>query len=709
MTSIVPSTAAQGGLPPTVDAARAVGRQLALETRTAEMSAGPCHVETLVLTGLQRLARYGVHAELVRSRPNCVVVRSMPRSGAAGSGERGCVLMTAWLETLPQLAHKVTGSVVEASCATRGSNACIHTLLWQEPAALAPAPDGSTALTAAPSPSPSPAPAPAPAHVPPTATLSPSPSPAHDQRSPGGPAAVGAPSPSPAAPQIPTPPSPAAPQTTAAASPAVPPTPAPQTPEASAPQTPEAPSTAAAASTPSATTGDPSPGSALPVLAGSWVQRANGAFRAAFGALGSRLRDDDVALEDEEEAAAAPGGGHGELERRRPTDGRYTGPERRRPLLAIDAPAPSSAASTALELAGFPDGALEGPVAAERQPSDADVTEEPAARPRARRRGRGRSRRGWLRRRWWMLALAGVMGAGGGYAATAHHAASYSATTVLVVRSGASPSGPGSANDASALAVTDAALLGSDQSVIAQVASDLHLPKATVAKGLDVQAVAGTSLMDLKFSAASSSQAIKGARDVASVLVDGGTADQAIPSGSLAVVSLPTTASSSGKGLKKGLPLGVVLGLMAGAAAVLAAERADRRIDDVDTLSAATDCPVTAVPGGISPIELARSLDRVSDAGTVALVPLRRQQADAAQQLAHELAGARVPVGSGDGGARMTVTRPFAEAPDAVSTGEGPTVLVVGSGERLRVVNEVVARLRLVERQPVWSVLVTGG
>src|ERR1700728_917689 len=60
----------------------------------------------------------------------------------------------------------------------------------------------------------------------------------------------------------------------------------------------------------------------------------------------------------------------------------------------------------------------------------------------------------WFRRRWWLLLLCLIAGTGGGYYARTSQTLAYSASAELAVSSGASGAGPGSANDADALAVT---------------------------------------------------------------------------------------------------------------------------------------------------------------------------------------------------------------------------------------------------------------
>jgi capsular polysaccharide biosynthesis protein len=311
----------------------------------------------------------------------------------------------------------------------------------------------------------------------------------------------------------------------------------------------------------------------------------------------------------------------------------------------------------------------------------------------------------WFRRRGWMLVLGLVAGATGGQLAAAHHTPTYKATATLVVQSGASSNGPGSANDAETLAVTYAALLPSDQAVVAQAATDLGVTPATVSRSLSVQAEAGTALLKVQYSAPSAASAIAGADAVARTVSAAEPPSQAIASGSLAVVSRPRSASSSNPLYKDALLLGAILGLLLGAGAALVAERADRRVDDLESLSDAAGCLVTSLPGGISATEIARSLERVAGAEPVTVVPMRPAQSWAAEHLAQGLSTAWR---HGEGAEQVVVSPAFAESTEVLGEGRGVTLLVVAGGERLRAVNEVVERLRLLGRDPAWSILVTG-
>jgi capsular polysaccharide biosynthesis protein len=308
----------------------------------------------------------------------------------------------------------------------------------------------------------------------------------------------------------------------------------------------------------------------------------------------------------------------------------------------------------------------------------------------------------WARRRGWMVVLGLVAGAAGGYVAGAHHTTSYRATATLVVQSGASVAGPGSANDAQTLAVTYAALLPRDQAVVDRVASDLGVPASTVSRSLGVQAESGTALLQVKYTAPTAARAVAGADAVARAVSSLEPTGRAIAGGSVAVVSVAGTASPSDPLYHYALPLGAILGLFVGAGMVLVAERVDRRVDDPETLGEAASTHASPRPGGLSATELARALDGEVGSGPVAVVPMRPAEASAANHLADELTAAWP---DGQAGPPVTAGLPFAVAPDAVDSAAA-TVLVVGAGERHRAVVEAADRLRLQRRGPVWSVLV---
>jgi capsular polysaccharide biosynthesis protein len=310
----------------------------------------------------------------------------------------------------------------------------------------------------------------------------------------------------------------------------------------------------------------------------------------------------------------------------------------------------------------------------------------------------------WLKRRSWLLLFCVLAGTAGGYVARTLQTPMYSARSVIVVATGAGQQGPGNANDAIALALTDASILPSDQALLRAVGQKIGVPPSEVADHLSASVEAGTSVILVSFDASTPAAAVRGADAVGRVITSRNEKISALPNGSLSLVQLATRATASGLLVTYGLPLGAFLGLLIGLVFAVAIERADPRADDVEDLARATGTAASAYPGPVSLVELEQLLDRASDgAPSVTLVPLSDfemahtivlrtglEAAAAHQSLAIELAG---PVGSMD---------------DRLTRGEGPTVVVARNGARLRSVKACVQRLGLLGRHPVWAVLAVG-
>lgn len=325
--------------------------------------------------------------------------------------------------------------------------------------------------------------------------------------------------------------------------------------------------------------------------------------------------------------------------------------------------------------------------------------------PRATRRDARAHRWPSLRRRAWLLLLGVLAGTGGGAFASMHGAVSYGATAVLEVTGPSVTSAASQAQGAAQLAVTYAALIPSDQALLRHLAARLGSTPSALTHQLDVQAESGTALIEVRFTASSPSSALAGANDVADALTSTGLQGRAVAPGTVTVVSSARTASRSGTLHKYGLPLGVVLGLAVGAGAVVVAERADRRVDDIETLAQVAGCDATCVPGGISCAELARSLAR-SGEGAVTVVPLRPQELGLAGDLAHALEEERrARAGDGGGPQQVGVAQPLTSSSELLGTDGGRTVLVVAPGARAGAVRQAADRLRLVGREPTMAVL----
>jgi|GEM_PF-3411718 len=311
--------------------------------------------------------------------------------------------------------------------------------------------------------------------------------------------------------------------------------------------------------------------------------------------------------------------------------------------------------------------------------------------------------RPWMRRRAWILVAALVAGAAGGHVAAARHAPSYTAEATLVVPAGAGAQGPGDANDAAALAITYATFIPEDRELLRSAARRLGVPSDALTTGVSMSAQTGTSVMVLKYAAPTPGLAIQGAQALALTIVDTPPVGSGVPKGSVDVVRLPATATSTASLQKYALPLGALLGLALGCICVLAAERADPRLDDDLALAEAAGCPATAVPGAIGLPELARAIALQCHGETpIVLVPLTTAEVPAATALADALRGvwprymppAEIEVGSH-----------FEAAVPDLAKGHGSTVLVVRTGTPRRRVSSAAGRLRLLGGSQIWAIL----
>jgi capsular polysaccharide biosynthesis protein len=306
-----------------------------------------------------------------------------------------------------------------------------------------------------------------------------------------------------------------------------------------------------------------------------------------------------------------------------------------------------------------------------------------------------------LIRRSWLLVLALVAGSAGGWFAGVHASASYGAQATLVVQSGAGKTGPGSANDALALATTYSALIPKDQSILSTAAGTLNLSPTAVARNLSVTVENGTSLLLLDYSAPTAAQAVAGADAVARAVASSTPLTAAIAAGSVAIVSTPTSAHKEGMLHKYGIVLGGFLGLVVGLILVLAAERADPRIDDAVAMAGAAGCRAAVVPSDLSFPELARVLSEAGRVkGGLTIVPLAIPDTSPTMELARSLR----PCWPADG-PPVAISPSFSSGVVELTRGTGPTVIVSHQGTKLREVVSAAERLRMMGRAPVWAVL----
>jgi len=313
---------------------------------------------------------------------------------------------------------------------------------------------------------------------------------------------------------------------------------------------------------------------------------------------------------------------------------------------------------------------------------------------------RARFPRGLVRRSW-LLVIALVAGSAGGWFAGTHATTSYGAQATLVVQSGAGKTGPGSANDALALATTYSALIPKDQSILSTASGTLKVAPSTIEKNLTVTVENGTSLLLLSYSAPTAQQAVTGATAVARAVASATPLSPAIAPGSVAIVSVPNSGSKEGMLHKYGIVLGGFIGLVVGLILVLAAERADPRIDDAVGMAGAARCRAAIVPSDLTFPELARVLaDAGREKGRLTIVPLTIPDTASTMELARELR----PCWPADGPA-VAISPSFSSGVVELTKGSGPTVLIAHPGTRLRDVVSATERLRMMNRAPVWAVL----
>ncbi len=312
----------------------------------------------------------------------------------------------------------------------------------------------------------------------------------------------------------------------------------------------------------------------------------------------------------------------------------------------------------------------------------------------------------WLRRRAWLLVAATLAGAFGGltYGMFAH--ASYAAQATLAVPAGATATNPGSANEAQALAITYATVLQEDVPLLSLAAQELGVPVGALSHNLSVSVQTGTSVLLLRYTAPTSSDAIRGVNAIAAAIVDHKTRGSAtplhtsvVPLHTVDVVQLATSAQSSGHLAKYGLPIGVFLGLLVGLIIALIAERIDPRADSASQLAEVFDCPVASVPSELSVPEFGHAvLNSPSASNRMILAPLRWWDAPAAYSIERTLAPDYPDK-------TISISKALEKGMAHRLNANSELVLVVRSGEHMRSVGDALERLRLTGRKASWIAL----
>jgi capsular polysaccharide biosynthesis protein len=334
----------------------------------------------------------------------------------------------------------------------------------------------------------------------------------------------------------------------------------------------------------------------------------------------------------------------------------------------------------------------------------------------------GSNRFGVLRRRGWVVIVTLLVTVGAAYLYAHHKPPSYTASAYVLVSSGASPVGPGSANEASSLATTYSGLIPKDSAIIAAVSTQLGASPADVRAAIKVYTTNSTALLEIRYTAGSKREAIAGATAVATDIVGSNPSSQAIPAGAILPVSVPRSASESSTTRNIAVPIGAILGLLLGAIVLMAWERFDPRVDTIDDLADLLDTPVTgddfltadriyavrhrwrelALP------EWGPSGGPPTRAVKVALVGVGRSSADVADSLVEAIQAGRGPVGGADPAelALRSFGDPrYEESGRLMGSDPDLVVLVVRYGEHGNDVIKATQVLKAFGLKPAWGII----
>src|SRR5579863_6908983 len=126
------------GLPEAL--AREAGRRLATHPLlTARSAKGDAVVPDVLRDSHYLLSGIGVQFDVLRTREGCAVLRATP--GPDVTPGASCELVHGLLEMVTASAAGLRGTLVETTCAARGSAACLFTLMWDGTLASVPAPE----------------------------------------------------------------------------------------------------------------------------------------------------------------------------------------------------------------------------------------------------------------------------------------------------------------------------------------------------------------------------------------------------------------------------------------------------------------------------------------------------------------------------------------------------------------------------------------
>ena len=283
--------------------------------------------------------------------------------------------------------------------------------------------------------------------------------------------------------------------------------------------------------------------------------------------------------------------------------------------------------------------------------------------------------------------------------------ATYSADAILLVNPGASATSPGSPQEAQGLAATYAGLIPNDSAVLGAVASATGLTPSQVQSETTVTVVNGTSLLDIRFTDASSITAKVGVTAMATAISGKTPVTKAIPGGTVTITREASGVTTHATKLSTIALLGLLLGLLLGAVIIIVWERADARFDAPGQVSGALGIPARSFDS-LNPGSVTALLDRwktlaLHEPATVALISAVPGIKDSTALVAH-----RIGLRATSDMALIAVGAPGTEGGDSEAHRADLSVLVVPRGAPVRQVHQALQLLAHLGVHPSWALMV---
>lgn len=304
-----------------------------------------------------------------------------------------------------------------------------------------------------------------------------------------------------------------------------------------------------------------------------------------------------------------------------------------------------------------------------------------------------------VRRRGWVVALSLLLVLAVAFGVSKLFTTTSRAEAVLVVRA----AGPlaEQPNSSTKLAATYATLIPLDSGI--QDAAERAFA-GTSGWSFSASNDPNTALLRLTFSAKNADEAIRGARIVSHAVSGPEPASKNIESGTIAVVSLPTSAEGSRVETQL-LAVAAVLGLLLGAVLLSYWRPRDGRVDTLSELRGLVDCPCfeisLATSEGLRPLFDVLADRRVR---STAVVPCRARDLGVAGSLSQVLTNA-----FGTDSSSPTAVPGSIEAGELVAAEADTTILVLTSGVRKIEVTEAMDVLDRYRAAPAYAIIVGDG